>query len=201
MRSLFTRFFHRKTNTIRKPRPDRRLRLESMEDRITPANVWVSAHSTSSQEVVREYTPSGSLLQTVVIPVSGPSDEEARDLSVAADGTIHVYNGTFDPIMSTYAAASWSSRTHAGWSTANNVSSGGSARSGDYVFVTDMNTGSGDDPLKGVVRFNLADGTATRFAPTIDPIDVAIGQNGRLYALDAYQGVYVIHPETGALEQ
>ena len=38
-------------------------------------------------------------------------------------------------------------------------------------------------------------------ATTFDPIDVAIGQNGRLYALDAYQGVYVIHPETGALEQ
>ena len=201
MKSLFTRFFHRKTNTIRKPRPGRRLRLESMEDRITPANVWVSTNSTSSQEVVREYTPSGSLLQTVVIPVSGPSDEEARDLSVAADGTIHVYNGTFDPILSTYAASSWSSRTDAGWSTANNVSYGGIARSGDYVFVTDMSTGSGDDVLKGIVRFNLADGTATRLVSSIDPIDVAIGQNGRLYALDAYQGMYVIHPETGALEQ
>ena len=202
MKSLLTRFFRRKTVTIRNPRPGRRLRLESMEDRITPANVWVSTNSTSSQEVVREYTPSGSLLQTFIIPASG-TDRRGRPRPVGRRRRQRPRLQRHlrpDPehLLRT---GGWSSRTYAGWSTVNNVSYGGIARSGNYVFVTDMNTGSGDDALKGIIRFNLADGTATRFATTFDPIDLAVGQNGRLYALDAYRAVNVYHPETLALEQ
>ena len=203
MPSLLTALFRRKPATVRKPRPDRRLTVEQMEDRLTPANVWVSTSSSATQEVVRELSTAGAVLSSYVIPASGSPDEDARDLVVAADGTVHVYNGTFSPILSTYSpsTASWSSRTASGWSTVSNVSYGGIARSGNYVFVSDMNTGSGASTLKGIVRFNLADGSSTRFADTFEPTDLATGRDGRLYALDAYGGVNVYHPNTMALER
>src|SRR5262249_28847994 len=155
----------------------------------------------TSQEYIREYTTAGTQLQSITIPASGTTDEDARDLVVASDDTVQLYNGTFDPILSTYASGTWTSRTYAGWSTVNNGSYGGVARSGNYVFVTGMTPGPGAAPLRAIIRSNRADGTATRFATAFEPSDLTIGQNGRLYALNAYGGVQVYHPETLALEQ
>src|SRR5262249_37644326 len=62
-----------------------------------------------------------------------------------------------------------------------------------YVFVTD--SGFGGSPM-GVVRFNLADDTATRFATDFDPIDLNVGHNGLVYALNSARVVRAYDPET-----
>src|SRR5262249_22138331 len=58
--------------------------------------------------------------------------------------------------------------------------------------------GSTAEQAKGIVRFNLADGTAARFATNVEPIDLNVGLDGKLYVLDAYGGLYVFDPATMA---
>jgi len=69
-----------------------------------------------------------------------------------------------------------------------------------WVFATDMTTyGSTYDQAKGIVRFDLAAGTAQRFADTIEPIDLNVGLDGKLYALNGYGNPYVFDPTTMTL--
>src|SRR5206468_508527 len=87
-----------------------------------------------------------------------------------------------------------------GWSTVNNVTYGGIGVLGDSVYVTDMTTSGGPgDEAKGVVRFNLADGTAARFLETEGPQDLTIGKDGRLYLLSA-NTVKAFDPATFVLQ-
>ena len=83
---------------------------------------------------------------------SVPSPSDARDVVVGTAGQAYVYNGTFTPSLSTLdpVAGTWASTTLSGWSTVNNVSYGGVAAFGPYVFASDMNTaGSTDSPALG----------------------------------------------------
>lgn len=112
---------------------------------------------------------------------------------VGADGLLHLYNGTFDPYLSSYDPAddSWTHVTHAGWSTVNNVSYGGIARSEHTVFVTDMRTFSEPaDELRGVVAFDISLGASTRFATTLEPIDLTVGLDGKLWVLSGAASTY-----------
>ena len=177
----------------------RKLALEGLEQRLALAgNLLVSTGAT--QQLFQEYTPTGSLVQSVVIPPGGPA-EDARDLVADTSGNRLFYNGTFSPYLSTHSAAgTWSHQTHAGWSTVNNGSYGGIALAGNYAFVTDMTT-SGVGSPKGIIRFDRTDGTATRFATTLEPIDLNVGLDGKLYALTAPRKVSVYDPSTLALQQ
>jgi hypothetical protein len=131
---------------------------------------------------VIEMTRGGSIVQS--IPFPRPGDDEARDLVVDRHGSLQVFNGTFDPYLSTYDPAGvWTHHTYAGWSIINNGTYGGIATFGDYVFVTDQRTfGPGDEP-SGIVRFSLGDYSAARFASGGDYIDLTLGLDGLLYAL------------------
>lgn len=158
----------------------------------------------STGETLYEYTQAGTRVRTVPIPYPGgsrPLVETARDIVVDANGNPAVYNGTFDPYLSRYnvATGTWTHPTHAGWSTFNHVSYGGLARSGNFVFATDMLTGGTGDYPQGLVRFDLGGGAPVRFADTLDFIDVTLGQDGRLYALKGETMVYVYDPSTLAL--
>jgi hypothetical protein len=185
----------RKPYRPRKPARTK-LAVETLEDRLTPANLLVSTDGPYPQELLREYTPQGQLINSVVIPPGGPQ-EEARDLVATSDGNIHVYNGTFDPYLSTYSlSGAWTHRTHPGWSTVNSVTYGGLATFGDRIFATDMNT-SGDTP-KGIVWFDRFSGAAGRFATTQEFIDLNVGLDGKLYALTAFRQVYVYDAVTFA---
>jgi len=137
MRNLLKALFANKSRTIRKL-PTRKLELERLEDRLAPAgNILVSTNGPGLQQLLQEYTPGGTLVQAVEIPPAG-AWEDARDLVADAAGNILVYNGTFDPYLSTYAAGAWNHQTYSGWSTVNNVSYGGIGLFGNYAFVTDM---------------------------------------------------------------
>ncbi len=124
-----------------------------------------------------------SFTATVEVPANDGFGA-ARDAVKLSDGTLLVYNGTFEPVLSVYANGIWADLDFAGWSTANNVSYGGIASDDRYVWVTDMDTGSGAYELNGIVRFDL-DGVDAdvRFADGIDAIDLTLGKDGLLYAL------------------
>ncbi len=104
----------------------------------------------STRDVLYEYTESGTLVQSYAIP-PGPitrATEYARDIVSTSPGEVMIYNGTFDPYLTTLdiSADSWSHETYQGWSTVNNGTYGGIAASENYVFVTDMKTyGGGGD--------------------------------------------------------
>jgi hypothetical protein len=112
---------------------------------------------------------------------SAPAQTEvARDLVVRANGDIEVFTGTFDPVLSSFDAATgtWQHHGYPGWSVANTTTKGGIAAYGDYIYVTDMLSDG-----NGIVRFDRAAGyAAERFGAT-DYIDVSISLNGLLYAL------------------
>ncbi len=195
-------FAHRRAT--RRPASTRTpLNVELLEGRLAPsANVWVTTHVGSDQQL-REYTSEGELVQTVTIEPGGPA-EDARGLVIDDAGNIHVFNGTNNPYLSTYDAGtgSWSHRTYNQWSASSN--DGGLAVWGNSVFASDNFT-HGDDifspPYKGIVHFDLATGTTSRFSTSNAYTDVTIGQDGKLYALDTFRRVRVFDPDTLALER
>ena len=135
-----------------------------------------------------EYTATGMLVQQFQIPIT-PGDffNSMRGVAVDQSGRAQIYNGTFGADLVTLDPASGVIQNHAfpGWSTVNNITFGGIAVSGNYAFVTDMATfGHNDaDLVHGLVRFNLADYSATRFTTRDGYQQLTIGVDGLLYAL------------------
>src|SRR6516225_8745588 len=180
----------------------RALTLEQLEDRIALAgNILATVAGPYPQHLFQEYTPTGSLVRAVNIPPTpGSSFDYARSLVEDPSGTVYVYNGTFTPYLAAYSPAtnSWSQSTYTGWSTVSNISYGGLAEFGNYIYASDMATAGAGAP-NGVVRFNLADGSATRFG-NLDFTELSIGLDGKLYALSAAaSAVYVYDPISTAL--
>jgi hypothetical protein len=135
----------------------------------TPGNLVVTYENN-----LLEYTLAGALVQSTSIPYPGGASctpcEHARDVAVPGFDRAHVYNGTFDPYMSTFNAATgtWSHQTYSGLSTANNVSYGGIANLGRYVFMSDMDTAN--DIPQGVVRFDLLVAPRYVLRQTLSPL-------------------------------
>lgn len=130
-----------------------------------------------------EYTTAGVQVQSVAI--EGNMTEEGRGLDYDLNGTAHIYNGTFSPVLSTYEPSgdTWQHNTFTGWSTANNLSYGGVAVFADFVFVTDMATSGAGSP-EGIVNFDTSSSfSGARFATSEAYTDVTIGLDGVLYAL------------------
>jgi hypothetical protein len=150
----------------------------------------------SSTYQLREYAADGTPLQTFIPPEAPGSTDSwhPRDLAIS-EQTVHLYNGTFDPYLSTLEAESgvWSHRTHDGWSTFNNVSYGGVARMGDRVFVSNMATSG--RPSHGVVYFDLSANTSSEFAGSLEPTDLNAGLDGRLWVL-SNRVAYAFDPDT-----
>ena len=127
----------------------------------------------------------GNVLQTIVPPVppmSGDS-QNPRDLVVSNDGQIHLYNGTFDPYVSTYSpnTNSWSHQTHSGWSTINNVSYGGIVRFDNNVIVTNMSTAG--NPSSGLVVIDQTTGDSMDIGIGFGATDVTRGLDDSLWVL------------------
>ena len=172
-----------------------RLLLETLEDRLVPAgNLMVTVAGPYPQHLFREYTPTGAIVRAVNIPATpGSNFDYARDIVEDPSGKVYVYNGTFTAYLAAYnpATSSWTQTPYPGWSTVSNVSYGGLAEFGNFIYATDMAT-AGAMP-NGVVRFNLADGSATRFG-NVDFIDLNVGLDGKLYALTSSSTIYEYDP-------
>jgi hypothetical protein len=138
---------------------------------------------------VYEFTPSGTLVQTLSIP-QGPSDGTGRGIAVDANGNIDVFNGTFSPYLTAFNPVTKtvvSNTTLSGWSTVNATYSGGTAAYGNYIFVTDQATAGGGSP-NGLIRFNINTLSAQRFANTnpgytYDYVQVTVGKTGLVYGV------------------
>lgn len=169
---------------------------------LTPGNLLVTV-SMAYDSTIREYTPTGSLVQSTVVPypvTPRPSSEVVRDIVMTPNGCVAIFNGSTDPYLTRWTPGpdAWTHETYEGWSTGGNISYGGIAAWQDYVFVTDTATyGEPADVAAGIVRFNTAAGTATRYWENFDFVDVTLGWNGLLYALrPGGSSVWVFDPAT-----
>jgi hypothetical protein len=161
----------------------------------TQGNILV----TSNQNLL-EYTRTGTLVQTIPLPT--PGDGGARGVVLDANGNAQIYNGTFNAFLTTYDpnANSFSNHTLAGLSTVNNVTYGGAAVFGNFVFLSDMFTFGGGEP-NGIVRFDTANNYAAVRFPTSGPgsgdyIQLTVGLDGLLYGLGGSAGNNVFDPVT-----
>jgi len=145
----------------------------------------------SSQNVLHEYSSDNSLVTQTVIPLNA-NNEVARNLVVLEDGRLAVFNGTYYTELSIYNGSNWQSITVNGWSIPNNVSYGGITNIANNVYVTDGYTGSGGE-ARGLIEINLDTGVSNRFITDKDYIDVTLGSDGLLYALqNTYGAVDVV---------
>jgi hypothetical protein len=148
---------------------------------LTPGNILFS----NGHEIV-ELTRSGEVVQAIAIPPVGTETADVlRDLIVAEDDRIAMYNGTFAPELTILDAATYefSHFTGDGLSATTNVANGGVAVHGDFVFVTDhISTAS---PASGIVRFDRSDSSFERFAEGTNYFDITVGFDGLLYANNA----------------
>ena len=149
----------------------------SIAGTITAGNILAS-----SRGDVYEFTPTGKLVQTIPVP---NIDGDARDIIMHPNGDLLVFNGTFNPRMSTYdqVTDSWTSQAFQGLSTVNNVSYGGIATDGRYVYMSDNSTAGVGSPA-GVVRFDRQGGPTIRSVAPIQAIDLTLGLDGLLYTLN-----------------
>lgn len=134
-----------------------------------------------SQQELSEFQLNGTFIQSVSIPGG-----VARDIAMDRKGRTHVFNGTFDPTLTTWDPInqSWTHRLIPGWSTVADARSGGIAVFGDFVFLTDMWTVSG--PEQGIVRYDLNNESFMRFATHLNSRQLTIGRDGWLYVLDRF---------------
>ena len=150
---------------------------------------------------INEYDADGNVIQTIIPPAAPKSSDlqNPRDLIVNRAGQIQLYNGTFDPYLSTYSpnSDSWSHRTHAGWSTINNGTYGGIAQFNNRVFVTNMSTAG--NPSSGLVVLDNSSGNSFEIASGIQATDVTLGLDNSLWVLGGSDLVVEFDPLT--LEQ
>ncbi len=136
--------------------------------------------------VLYEYDLDGNLVSQLSIPPS-PKNEVARDITVLDDGRLAVFNGTFYPELAIYDGISWQSTSIPGWNTPNNVAYGGITTYNGDIILTDGFTYSGGE-AQGLIRVNPDDFSYQRYAETTSYIDVVLGHDGLLYALQNTYG-------------
>lgn len=142
------------------------------------------------EERLFEYTRAGVLVTEIPVMESTGTvpdiSEHLRDVIVDPAGRVHIFNGTFSPVLSSFetGTGAWQHNAFTDWAIANNGSYGSAVAFGDYVYVTDGLTG--DD---GIVRFDTSNGYSAErtVGPTgvFDYQDLAIGYDGLLYALQS----------------
>lgn len=133
---------------------------------------------------VQEYTSTGSLVQSWNV-TSQFSTEYARDVGVDGSGNIIIYNGTFSPFLTILNPITGAKTNYSfsGWNTDNNATEGALAVWRGYAFATDDEISNDGPNQNGIVRFNLANGTAQRFLAGTNTTSVGIGLNNDLYAV------------------
>ncbi|MDO3387625.1 cellulose binding domain-containing protein [Gilvimarinus sp. SDUM040013] len=149
---------------------------------------------------IYRYSYAGVLLETIEIPNFYQWDS-ARDIIPVSETEIAVFNGQFNPNLSIYDGDSWAHREYDEWSIVANVSYGGIAADANYIYLTDMKTGSGGT-AQGIVRFDRQLETFARFLTDDEYIDITLGEDGLLYALeDTYGHLQIVNPATMGVER
>jgi hypothetical protein len=162
---------------------------------VDPNNILVSVNNS-----VREYTPNGTLVQTIQFDYGGrpypwccPSNEYLHGIVVDQYGWIDSFNGTWYPLMTRYSPDSngFVVKTFPDWSAGNVTYLGTIAAAQNFVFAADYSS------FAGIVRFDTFNDTAARFATNLHFIGVNFGLDGKLYALSSSNAdIYVYDPAT-----
>lgn len=165
----------------------------TMADPIGDNHLLVSSWNSGFPQI-REYTTSGTLVQTFSVP-KNPGANLLRDIALDGLGRIQAYDGTFTPLLTTVTPGSGSgnatfqSHTISGWSTISHDYYGGIAVdiARNAVYASDMVTGSGGE-ANGIVRFDLTTFSASRFLSgpqygSGDYTTVTLGKDGLLYTM------------------
>lgn len=143
---------------------------------------------------VREYTLSGVFVRKVTFYYNDspyPTGESLGDLVVDENGIVNAFNGTGSPFLTRYDPAD-ASFTHANFPGWNRDRGGGIATyQGQYVYVSDSPSYGAGAP-SGIVRFDLARGTATRFADGLTVLDLSVAA-GKLFVLHTTRGEAATH--------
>lgn len=158
---------------------------------IRPGNILVAVEN----RYVKEYKPDGTLIQTfIAFPQDSGAGGQFRDVVVNDQGDIEVINANSTLSNIDVETKAVTNHTDPDWSTGGNLTTGGVARLGQYLYVNDVGT------TRGVIRFDTLNGYATtRVNTTYDIHDVTIGLDGKLYALESGgsgDDVAVINPLT-----
>ena len=145
---------------------------------LTPGNILISDLRSGD---LTEITTSGAVVQSFNIPNVNSSFTDLRDIVVGSAGEVFAYSGTFDPTLATLTPSTGAITrdSFAGWATGNNITFGGIATLGDFVYVTD---GLVTDGTFGIVRFDTQGGSTLRFGPR-GYSDLTVGGNGLIYGL------------------
>ena len=161
---------------------------------IDPNNILVSigqginpGSSNFPINIVREFTPAGTLLQSIPFNYNGrdyADPDFLRDIVVDQAGSIESYNGTFSVFLTSYSPLSGTlaHKPFSGWSTFADYTSGGIATHQNFVYATDVSTPFQGEQ-NGIVRFDLSTNSVVRFASGMNFIDLNIGLDGNLYCL------------------
>ncbi len=169
--------------------------VSSADAGFAPGNVLVM-----NDNVLYEYDTIGNLVSQLAVPLSSQG-EVARDMAILDDGRLAVFNGTFQPELSIYDGVSWQSTSIPGWSTPNNVTYGGiTVYQGDIILTDGMTYNGGE--AEGLIRVDAGDFSYQRYAQSTAYIDVAMGQDGLLYALqNTYGDLDVYDPADFTLQR
>ena len=177
---------------------------------LTPGNILV-AHSPvgiGRKAVLQEYTPGGTLVRSVPLPdfAGGPAD--VRDLVLDRNGRVQIYNGTYNPRLTTFDPVTGllTNTPYANWNTNPVATYGGLASWRNFIFAADQYVPSVGDTTaqQGIVRFDVNTATVDRPVTDGDFIDLSVGLNGSLYALGpgdltAAKSVRVYNPQSMGL--
>ena len=122
-----------------------------------------------------------------------PGGQDAHDVTIMDNGNIAIYNGTTNANLSVFNIGTgvWNHISLAGLSTVpGDKGTGGITSTGDYVFLTDMENGTGD-PF-GLVRVDVKNGVVTRFG--------AKSFGNRLFTNTQFDtSIYEISPVNGSV--
>jgi hypothetical protein len=159
----------------------------------TPGDILVTANQT-----LLEYTPSGTLVQSIPVPVVEQGTGELRDVVVDRQGRAQMWNGTFHGKLTTYHPTPntfTNTGIVGGLHTVNNVTYGGITVFGHYAFLSTMAVAN--EPKNGLVRVDVNNlSSQTRFAKGTDFIQVTAGRDGLIYGLAGSGQVDVYNPTT-----
>ncbi|HND51363.1 MAG TPA: Ig-like domain-containing protein [Pirellulaceae bacterium] len=152
-----------RTKQNKQQRARRRLVAESLESRLALAafndgNLLVTNSPFDQTPMLYEYTVDGQQVQAVPLThPSGVATERPRDVVVDMNGNAQIFNGTYDPKLTTYdpVAGTFVDTTVPYWTTGNNITYGGLTAQNEFVFATDQRVRSESAADRGVVRFSV----------------------------------------------
>lgn len=151
----------------------------------------------STDNKLMEMDLTGKILKSINVdyPLSERNSEISRDI-VVTDKKVYVYNGTFNPYLSSYEFSSkeWKHLRYPSLSTVNNITFGGISQYQRYLFLTDMVTNE-ERPLGGIVRFDTVRQSFERSFSDINFIDINVGGDA-MYGLTDNSQIVVFNPLT-----